>query len=118
MSTATRASSTFSAKDLRTRIETRKAKIGIIGMGYVGLPLALLFSERDFPVTGFDIDNKKVDALNGGKSYIYRIPETEIAAARDKAIHPASLLRAMRQIPVIHFLWPFRPSVKIRATTP
>lgn len=50
-------------------------------MGYVGLPLALLFSERDFPVTGFDIDASKVQALNGGKSYIYRIPETEIAAA-------------------------------------
>jgi UDP-N-acetyl-D-glucosamine dehydrogenase len=51
-------------------------------MGYVGLPLALLFSERGFPVTGFDIDASKVRALNDGKSYIYRIPETEIAGAR------------------------------------
>lgn len=51
-------------------------------MGYVGLPLALLFSERDFPVTGLDIDPDKVKALNDGKSYIYRIPETEIARAR------------------------------------
>jgi len=54
-------------------------------MGYVGLPLALLFSEREFPVTGFDIDASKVNALNNGKSYIYRIPETEIAAARKKS---------------------------------
>lgn len=53
-------------------------------MGYVGLPLALLFSEREFPVSGFDIDPQKVHALNSGKSYIYRIPETEIAAARAK----------------------------------
>ncbi|HKD15347.1 MAG TPA: nucleotide sugar dehydrogenase [Candidatus Angelobacter sp.] len=84
MSTATRVSSTANAKDLRARIEARRAKVGIVGMGYVGLPLALLFSEREFPVTGFDIDANKVNALNSGKSYIYRIPETEIATAREK----------------------------------
>ena len=84
MSTATRVSSTANAKDLRARIEARTAKVGIVGMGYVGLPLALLFSEREFPVTGFDIDANKVNALNSGKSYIYRIPETEIATAREK----------------------------------
>jgi UDP-N-acetyl-D-glucosamine dehydrogenase len=51
-------------------------------MGYVGLPLALLFSESKFAVTGLDIDAEKVKALNSGKSYIYRIPENEIQAAR------------------------------------
>jgi UDP-N-acetyl-D-glucosamine dehydrogenase len=85
MSTAPGISSALSAKELRKRIEARTAKVGIIGMGYVGLPLALLFSEREFPVTGFDIDANKVTALNNGKSYIYRIPETEIAAARKKS---------------------------------
>ena len=60
------------------------AKIGIIGLGYVGLPLALLFNEAGFPVTGFDIDPEKVKALNNGRSYIYRIPKTEIAAAAAK----------------------------------
>ena len=84
MSTATRVSSTANAKDLRARIEARRAKVGIVGMGYVGLPLALLFSEREFPVTGFDIDANKVNALNSSRSYIYRIPETEIATAREK----------------------------------
>jgi len=84
MSTAPRVSTTANGKDLRTRIEARTAKVGIVGMGYVGLPLALLFSEREFPVTGFDIDANKVNALNSGKSYIYRIPETEIATAREK----------------------------------
>jgi UDP-N-acetyl-D-glucosamine dehydrogenase len=82
MSTTSRASLVASAKDLRARIEARTAKIGIVGMGYVGLPLALLFSERDFAVTGLDIDPAKIQALNQGKSYIYRIPETEIARAR------------------------------------
>src|SRR5215510_736785 len=85
MSTAIRVSSTANAKELRAKIEARTAKVGIIGMGYVGLPLALLFSEREFPVTGFDIDTKKVNSLNSGKSYIYRITETEIAAARQKS---------------------------------
>jgi UDP-N-acetyl-D-glucosamine dehydrogenase len=66
------------------RIQARTAKIGIIGLGYVGLPLALLFNEAGFPVTGFDIDPEKVKALNNGRSYIYRIPQTEIAAAAAK----------------------------------
>src|SRR5260370_14989882 len=82
MSTTSRGPSLTSAKELRARIEARTAKIGIVGMGYVGLPLALLFSEQKFSVTGLDIDPEKVKALNAGKSYIYRIPETEINAAR------------------------------------
>ena len=67
---------------LKSRIEARTARIGIIGMGYVGLPLALLFSEQGFPVTGFDIDSKKVETLNAGGSYIVRIPGTEVQAAQ------------------------------------
>ncbi len=70
----------------RSRIEARTAKVGIIGMGYVGLPLALLFNEERFPVTGFDVDADKIQALNEGRSYIYRIPKTEIAAARAKGL--------------------------------
>jgi len=67
-----------------SRVQARTAKVGIIGLGYVGLPLALLFNEAGFPVTGFDIDPEKVKALNNGRSYIYRIPQTEIAAAAGK----------------------------------
>ncbi len=67
---------------LKIKIQSRTAKVGVIGMGYVGLPLALLFSEQSFPVTGFDIDKRKVDVLEGGGSYIYRIAPTEIQAAR------------------------------------
>jgi UDP-N-acetyl-D-glucosamine dehydrogenase len=65
------------------KIECRQARIGIVGMGYVGLPLALLFSEAKFRVTGFDIDPHKVDTLNEGDSYIVRIPATEIELARE-----------------------------------
>jgi UDP-N-acetyl-D-glucosamine dehydrogenase len=63
--------------DTIKKMQTREARIGIIGMGYVGLPLALLFSDERFQVTGFDIDPAKVSALNAGGSYIVRIaPET------------------------------------------
>jgi UDP-N-acetyl-D-glucosamine dehydrogenase len=80
----TRMSSTSTnlAAEIRRRIDDRSARIGIIGMGYVGLPLALLFSEQRFAVTGFDIDQNKVTTLNGGGSYIVRIPGTEIQAAQ------------------------------------
>jgi len=60
------------------KIESHTALIGIIGLGYVGLPLVLRFAEENFSVTGFDIDKSKVDALNSGKSYIKHIPESKI----------------------------------------
>ena len=53
--------------DFEQKIDNRQAHVGIIGMGYVGLPLALLFTEAGFAVTGYDIDSKKVDALNNGR---------------------------------------------------
>ena len=67
---------------LSAKLEDRTARIGVIGLGYVGLPLVLLFSEQKFRVTGFDIDNKKVSTLMEGGSYIVRIPGTEIEAAK------------------------------------
>jgi UDP-N-acetyl-D-glucosamine dehydrogenase len=67
---------------LIARIESREACIGIVGMGYVGLPLALLFSAQRFRVTGFDIEPGKVKTLNSGKSYILHILPSEIQAAQ------------------------------------
>jgi UDP-N-acetyl-D-glucosamine dehydrogenase len=64
------------------RVATRTARVGIIGLGYVGLPLMLLFSEERFRVTGFDIDRHKVDTLNAGRSYIHRIEAAHIQAAQ------------------------------------
>ena len=78
----TRAVTSSLSTELKTRIEARQAKVAIIGMGYVGLPLALLYVGQKFPVTGFDIDRRKVDTLNQGGSYIYRIETSEIPGAR------------------------------------
>lgn len=63
-------------------VERRTARVGIIGLGYVGLPLTLLFSEERFRVTGFDIDLNKVESLNRGASYIHRIETEHIRAAQ------------------------------------
>ena len=67
---------------LKAKMETREARIGIVGMGYVGLPLALLFSGERFRVTGFDIAPDKVKALNAGGSYIVRILPAAIQQAQ------------------------------------
>ena len=71
-----------SVDQLKSKIQQRQARIGIIGLGYVGLPLALLYSEQKFRVTGFDIDSRKIETLAKGGSYIYRIAPEEIQAAK------------------------------------
>jgi UDP-N-acetyl-D-glucosamine dehydrogenase len=70
-------------EELKRKMETREARIGIVGMGYVGLPLALLFSNEGFRVTGFDIEPAKVDTLNNGGSYIVRITPESIQQAQE-----------------------------------
>src|ERR1039457_4426685 len=84
MNTQLAASSLYT--DLKSRIGARQAKVGIIGLGYVGLPLALLYSEQKFAVTGFDIDQRKVDTLANGGTYIFRITPEEIGAAKSNGI--------------------------------
>ncbi len=66
-------------QDLNDKIKTRDAVIGVIGLGYVGLPLVIRFTEEGFRVLGFDIDPQKVDKLNRGQSYIKHIPGEKIA---------------------------------------
>ncbi len=85
----TRTVSSLSA-DLKSKIESRQARVAVIGMGYVGLPLALLYTDQKFRVTGFDIDQKKVDTLNAGGSYIFRITREEIQAARSGGLTATS----------------------------
>jgi UDP-N-acetyl-D-glucosamine dehydrogenase len=63
--------------------QERNANVGVVGLGYVGLPLAMLFARAGFPVTGFDVDQTKVEKLNAGSSYIQRILPEEIAQLRE-----------------------------------
>ena len=67
--------------ELLLKIESRTARVGIIGLGYVGLPLVLLFEEAGFPTVGFDVDEAKTVALNRGESYIRHIGAERIKRA-------------------------------------
>ncbi|MFN0136627.1 MAG: nucleotide sugar dehydrogenase [Phycisphaerae bacterium] len=64
------------AKQLMDKIQSRKAVVGIMGLGYVGLPLVREFCASGFKVIGFDVDTRKVDMLNAGKTYIKHLPGT------------------------------------------
>jgi len=82
-------------------LKNRTAKVGVIGLGYVGLPLSLLFAEAGFKVTGFDIDERKVNDLEAGRSYIFRISAEEIQGAREQGFRATadfSLLSGMDAI--------------------
>ncbi len=80
-------------------IEKRKVMVGVIGLGYVGLPLVLEFNRAGFHVTGFDLDPKKVSLLRKGKSYIKHIPNETIKAlnktGRFTATADFSLMKAI-----------------------
>jgi UDP-N-acetyl-D-glucosamine dehydrogenase len=87
--------------ELKTKIEARQARVAVIGLGYVGLPLALLYTEQKFPVTGFDIDQRKVATLAQGGSYIYRIPATEIQEARTRGFEATADYSRVSQMDAI-----------------
>jgi UDP-N-acetyl-D-glucosamine dehydrogenase len=67
------------AETLLDRITKRTAKVGVVGLGYVGLPLAVEFAHAGFQVTGIDLDERKVAQLNGGESYIQDVPTSVVA---------------------------------------
>ena len=87
--------------EIKGKIEKRSVRIGIVGMGYVGLPLTLLFSEQGFAVTGFDIDKEKVDTLNAGDSYIVRILPAEIQKAQASGFHATGDYNAISQMDAV-----------------
>src|SRR3954447_20513903 len=66
------------------RIASRDAKIGIVGLGYAGLPLAMAFAEAGFEVTGIDLSDERVAAVNEQRSYLVDVPEQRYAAAEGR----------------------------------
>ena len=83
------------------RVERREAQVGIIGLGYVGLPLALLFGEQGFRVLGFDIDAEKVERLERGESYIHRIGAEEIEAARARGFQATGDFKRVGEVDAV-----------------
>jgi len=88
--------------ELKSKIENKKANIGIIGQGYVGLPLAVEFAKAGFSVTGFDTDDKRVSSINKGISYILDVPSKDVkelvSSGKLKATVDTRLLSKMNVI--------------------
>src|SRR6187399_1630212 len=94
----------ISSPSILDRIRTRQARVGVIGLGYVGLPLAVEFAHAGFTVTGFDVDESKTSQINAGKSYIPDVPADDVAkmvkAGRLRATADVSELGAMDAIDI------------------
>ena len=90
--------------NLKEKIRDRKARIGVIGLGYVGLPLAVEFARKGFDVTGFDVDVSKVTEINAGRSYILDVKTEDVAesvaAGRLRATTDMSHLKEMDAIDI------------------
>ena len=84
-------------QQLLNRIADKSAVIGIVGLGYVGLPLMLRFAEVGYKVLGFDIDQSKVDALMAGQSYIEHISADSIATALERGFEAPPTSAACRK---------------------
>lgn len=86
MSTAT----TLAQQSYDQAVASRSLAVGVVGLGYVGLPLVNALTKKGFSVTGFDIDPEKVTQLNQGRSYIQGVPDTDIAQARQADLFEAT----------------------------
>lgn len=71
-------------KGFHERIATREARLGIVGLGYAGLPLAMAFAEAGFPVTGIDLNAERAECVNEGRSYLVDVPESRYAGAEGR----------------------------------
>jgi len=95
------------AAHLSTAIDERTAQIGVIGLGYVGLPLALEFAKAGFQVTGFDLDGDKIRVLEQGGSYIEDVPADEVKAAIEAGkLRATADFAALRETDIINVCVP------------
>jgi UDP-N-acetyl-D-glucosamine dehydrogenase len=97
-----------SASDtLLARLEGRTARLGVIGLGYVGLPLAVELAQAGFEVFGVDIDEKRVRQLNQGKSYIQDVPAADIRAlVRQGRLHASTEFSVLRKCDTVNICVP------------
>ncbi len=94
-------------EELSARIASREAHVGVIGLGYVGLPLVVEFAKAGFHVTGFDIDAEKVNLIQRGVSYIEDVPQADLKAARDSGkLHASTDFSELTRQDVINICVP------------
>ena len=82
-------------------IRMKEARIGVIGLGYVGLPLVIEFCRAGFPVVGFDIDKSKVELLNQGKSYVRHIDSSVLVKAVEEGFTATTDFDRLREMDCI-----------------
>ena len=89
-------------QELINKFKNKSANIGIVGLGYVGLPLALRYSEFGFKnVVGFDVDNNKITAISAGKTYINQFPDEQIKAATDNGFRATTNFAEIKDMDAI-----------------
>jgi UDP-N-acetyl-D-glucosamine dehydrogenase len=94
-------------QQLIDKLEKKDAKIAILGMGYVGLPLAVVFAEAGFDVTGIDPIQEKVDLINQGESYILDVPTEKIKKLiKDKKLHATNDFSVLREMDAVSICVP------------
>jgi UDP-N-acetyl-D-glucosamine dehydrogenase len=95
------------ARELKRRIRTRSAKVGIIGLGYVGLPLAVEMAKAGFQVTGIDLSQEKVNSINGGISYIPDVASETVASfVAEAKLRATQSLAAVGELDTINICVP------------
>ena len=95
------------SETLRRKIETHQAHVGVVGLGYVGLPLVVEFAHAGFCVTGIDVEPSKVDAINRGESYIQDVPTADIQAlVKAGKVRATTDFSAVRELDTINICVP------------
>ncbi len=105
MQTAQKIASTFEV--LKEKIETKTAKVGIVGLGYVGLPLAMEFAKAGYTVTGIDVQESKVTGLNRGESHVQDVDAADVARfVNEKRFNATSDFSVVRDLDTINICVP------------
>jgi UDP-N-acetyl-D-glucosamine dehydrogenase len=95
------------AAALRDKIAARTARVGIVGLGYVGLPLAMEFAGAGFDVTGIEVSASKIDSLNAGKSYVGDVPDSAVEQfVRERKFRAIADFSAIRGLDTIDICVP------------
>jgi UDP-N-acetyl-D-glucosamine dehydrogenase len=89
-------------KIFKKKIEDKTARVGVVGLGYVGLPLAMAFAKKGYAVTGLDIDKEKIAKLNAGLSYILDVPSVELKMAlKDRCFHATGDYKTLKGLDAV-----------------
>src|SRR5581483_4185762 len=92
---------------LSMKVADRSAKVGVIGLGYVGCPLAVEFAKAGYCVTGIDLQQSKVDIINNGKSHIQDVPEADVGSlVANRKLRATTDFSAIRELDTISICVP------------